>query len=229
MSFSAEWLALREPVDHRSINVELRAQVAAHLSSVPHVRVMDMGCGSGSNLRALADHLGHSQHWTLVDWDENLLSHAREAISAWGENARDDNGVLHVTRGDKQIAVSFQRADLARHVAHELERPLDFVTAAAFFDLVSEDWMDGFAAALAVNGAPLYTTLTYNGVERWGPPHGADELCCRRFTRISTATRALVPRRAPALRTRLCAVSQGRAIASRVRPRRGSWIAPTRG
>lgn len=181
MSFSAEWLALREPVDHRSINVELRAQVAAHLSSVSPVRVMDMGCGSGSNLRALANHLGPSQHWTLVDWDENLLSHAREAISAWGDNARDDNGVLHVTRGEKQIAVSFQRADLARHVAHELERPLDLVTAAAFFDLVSADWMDGFAAALAVNGAPLYTTLTYNGVERWGPPHGADEAVLQAF------------------------------------------------
>ena len=28
--------------------------------------------------------------------------------------------------------------------------------------------MDGFAAALAANGAPLYTTLTYNGVEIGG-------------------------------------------------------------
>lgn len=183
MSFSAEWLALREPVDHRSINVELRAKVAAHLAqtNASPVRVMDMGCGSGSNLRALADHLGPLQHWTLVDWDEKLLAHAREAISAWGVNAHDDNSVLHVTRGDKQIAVSFHRADLARHVAHELERPLDLVTAAAFFDLVSEDWMDGFAAALAANGAPLYTTLTYNGVERWEPPHATDEPVLKAF------------------------------------------------
>lgn len=175
MSFSPEWLALREPVDHRSLCHELRAQVAAHLASASPVRVMDMGCGSGSNLRALADHLGQAQHWTLVDWDENLLAHAREALAQWGEDARDEDGALVIHRDDKRIEVAFERADLARHVAHALERPLDLVTAAAFFDLVSEDWMNGFSAALAVRSTPLYTTLTYNGVEQWSPPHAADD------------------------------------------------------
>jgi hypothetical protein len=41
--------------------------------------------------------------------------------------------------------------------------------------------MDGFAKALAARGAPLYTTLTYNGRERWSPPHGADEAMLRAF------------------------------------------------
>lgn len=181
MSFSAEWLALREPVDHRSIDAGLRAQVTAHLEHVSPVRVMDMGCGSGSNLRALADHLGPAQHWTLVDWDENLLAHARAALSAWGENAHDDNGALVINRGERRIEVAFEQADLARHVAHALERPLDLVTAAAFFDLVSEDWMDGFATALAAHATPLYTTLTYNGVERWSPPHATDDAVLQAF------------------------------------------------
>ena len=175
MSFSPEWLALREPVDHRSLSHELRAQVASHLSSASPVRVMDMGCGSGSNLRALADHLGALQHWTLVDWDENLLAHAREALATWGEGARDENGALVIHRAAKRIEITFERADLARHVAHALERPLDLVTAAAFFDLVSEDWMDGFSVARAARSTPLYTTLTYNGVERWSPPHKTDD------------------------------------------------------
>lgn len=175
MSFSPEWLALREPVDHRSLSHELRAQAAAHISSASPVRVMDMGCGSGSNLRALADHLGEAQHWTLVDWDEILLAHARDALSQWGEGAHDEDGALVIHRGDKRIEVLFERADLARHVAHALDRPLDLVTAAAFFDLVSEDWMDGFSAALASRSTPLYTTLTYNGMEQWSPPHAADE------------------------------------------------------
>ncbi|MDP2357990.1 MAG: class I SAM-dependent methyltransferase [Beijerinckiaceae bacterium] len=174
MSFSPEWLALREPVDHRSLSADLRAQVAAYFASASPVRVMDMGCGSGSNLRALADHLGNAQHWTLVDWDENLLAHARDALAQWGEGARDEDGALVIQRGNKRIEVLFERADLARHVAHALERPLDLVTAAAFFDLVSEDWMDGFSAALAERSTPLYTTLTYNGVEQWSPRHAAD-------------------------------------------------------
>ena len=181
MSFSAEWLALREPVDHRSLDAGLRAQVAVHLAGSAPVRVMDMGCGSGSNLRALADHLGPVQHWTLVDWDENLLAHARAALSAWGENAHDVHAALVINRGDKRIEVNFERADLARHVAHALERPLDLVTAAAFFDLVSEDWMDAFAVALAGRRTPLYTTLTYNGIEKWGPPHDADDAVLQAF------------------------------------------------
>ncbi|MFN3891135.1 MAG: class I SAM-dependent methyltransferase [Beijerinckiaceae bacterium] len=175
MSFSPEWLALREPVDHRSINLDLRAQVVSHLSAVSPVNVMDLGCGSGSNLRALADHLGPAQRWTLVDWDENLLAHARDALTQWGEDVYEEDGALIVHRGAKRIEVYFERADLARHVAHVLDRPLDLVTAAAFFDLVSEDWMEGFAAALAARATPLYTTLTYNGVEHWSPPHAADE------------------------------------------------------
>lgn len=181
MSFSPEWLALREPVDHRSISQPLRAKVAARLAGAAPVSVMDLGCGSGSNLRALADSLGAEQRWTLVDWDDNLLAHARQALSAWGENARDEDGALVLNRGKRRIEILFERIDLARHIEHALERRLDLLTAAAFFDLVSEDWMDGFAKALAARGAPLYTTLTYNGRERWSPPHGADEAMLRAF------------------------------------------------
>ena len=181
MSFSPEWLALREPVDHRSISQALRAQAGARLANATPVNIMDMGCGSGSNLRALADSLGPHQRWTLVDWDDNLLAHAREALAAWGENAHEDDDALVIHRGDKRIEVMFERMDLARHVEHALDRPLDLLTAAAFFDLVSEDWMDGFAKALAARGAPLYTTLTYNGRERWSPPHAADEAMLEAF------------------------------------------------
>lgn len=185
MSFSAEWLALREPVDHRSIAKDLRAQVAVHLANASPargpVRVMDLGCGSGSNLRALAEHLGAEQRWTLVDWDETLLAHARQALSQWGDGVCGEDGALVVRRGGARIEVTFERADLARHVAHALDRPLDLVTAAAFFDLVSDDWMDGFAAALAARSTPLYATLTYNGAEGWAPPHGLDEATLQAF------------------------------------------------
>lgn len=181
MSFSAEWLALREPVDHRSLSSALRAEVAAYFSSASPVRVMDLGCGSGSNLRALADHLGREQRWTLVDWDENLLAHARDALSRWGEAPFEDDGALVIHRGDRRIEVFFKRVNLARDVEHVLETPVDLVTAAAFFDLVSEKWMDGFATALASHWTPLFTTLTYNGVERWSPPHAADHMMLEAF------------------------------------------------
>jgi SAM-dependent methyltransferase len=197
MSFSPEWLALREPVDHRSIAAELRARAAAHVSNESPVRVMDLGCGSGSNLRALADRLGKDQHWTLIDWDEALLAHARHALSAWGEKSHEQDGALVIQRGDKHIRVTFERADLARDVAQVLDRRLDLVTAAAFFDLVSEGWMDGFAAALAARATPLYTTLTYNGVERWSPPHETDKSVLQAFHAHQHGDKGLGPAAGP--------------------------------
>jgi ubiquinone/menaquinone biosynthesis C-methylase UbiE len=76
--FSANWLALREPVDHRSVNVAVRDAMRTWIGARQHIDIIDLGCGSGSNLRGLAPYLPSSQHWRLVDWDQALLDHARD-------------------------------------------------------------------------------------------------------------------------------------------------------
>jgi SAM-dependent methyltransferase len=219
MSFSADWLALREPVDHRSIAADVRDRAVAALAGRESVEIVDLGCGSGSNLRALADHIAAPvQRWTLVDWDEVLLAHARARLAAWGERARDEGDALVIHRGARRIEVRVLQADLARHVEHALERPADLVTAAAFFDLVSEDWMGGFCAALAARRAPLYTTLTYNGHERWSPPHAADADILAAFHAHQHSDKgfgpAAGPRAAAALERALRAVGYGVASAA---------------
>lgn len=181
MSFSAAWLALREPVDHRSVSVELRAAVARHFAGRDRIHLLDLGCGSGSNLRGLAPFLGPDQQWTLVDWSEELLAHARAALTDWADDARQDGETLLVVKGGRRISVDFMRADLARHAEHALDRSVDLVTAAAFFDLVSEDWIHAFCGALAVRKLPLYAVLTYDGRERWWPAHPADEAMLSAF------------------------------------------------
>ena len=75
--FSPEWLALREPADHGSVNAALRAACARAMAGRDPVRVVDLGSGAGSNLRGLAPALGARQHWTLVDYDQRLLDVAR--------------------------------------------------------------------------------------------------------------------------------------------------------
>ncbi|MGL4239783.1 MAG: SAM-dependent methyltransferase, partial [Beijerinckiaceae bacterium] len=73
MSFSAEWLALREPCDHASVTPEVRAALSARFSGQATIRVVDLGCGAGSNLRGTFAALGREQRWTLVDYDRGLL------------------------------------------------------------------------------------------------------------------------------------------------------------
>ena len=54
MSFSAEWLALREPYDTRARNAAVLDAVVSSLSALPSSRIVDLACGTGSTLRALA-------------------------------------------------------------------------------------------------------------------------------------------------------------------------------
>ncbi|HKH34927.1 MAG TPA: hypothetical protein VKA80_12340, partial [Beijerinckiaceae bacterium] len=61
--FSADWLALREPADHRARNRELLAQLRARFAGQEAVTVVDLGSGTGSNLRACAPQLAPRQRW----------------------------------------------------------------------------------------------------------------------------------------------------------------------
>lgn len=174
MSFSPEWLALREPADHAARSRDLRARVAAHFSARTELNIVDFGCGAGSNLRGTYAALPDHQRWRLVDYDANLLAAARDRLMAWADSGRADGATLHLSKGGKSLIVSFVQADLTRDLDKALPPDTDLVTAAALFDLVSEGWIAGFAAALKQRGLPLYTVLTYDGTERWEPPHPAD-------------------------------------------------------
>ena len=177
--FSPEWLALREPVDHRSRSAALAGVVRAAFAHRTLSHVTDLGCGTGSNLRATAMLLPDRQSWRLVDYDERLLSAARAALRGWADRSETDADGLVLQKGSKRILVSFARIDLER----DLEQALgpadgvaapDLVTASAFFDLCAPAFITRFAQAVAARRASFYTVLTYNGDQHWLPPHRAD-------------------------------------------------------
>jgi SAM-dependent methyltransferase len=196
--FSADWLSLREPADHRARDAALRHAALGRLSGLPQVTVTDLGCGSGSNLRALAPHLGAEQHWRLVDLDPTLLEAAASALLAWADEGRvRPDGTLDLRTGGKQLSVSFLQADLAANVEAVLDLPADLVTAAAFFDLVSADWIERFARAAVVRALPLYTVLTYDGRETWAPPHPADAAVLAAFHAHQASDKGFGPAAGP--------------------------------
>ena len=172
--FSPEWLALREPVDHRSRDAGLGPRLAERFSAAASVSVVDLGCGSGSNLRATSALLGERQTWTLVDYDERLLAAARERLSAWADTAAMVGDGLALTKAGKSIVVGFRQADLTRDLDNALGSAPDLVTASAFFDLCSTNFIEAFARAVAARRSAFYTVLTYDGVQHWLPAHEAD-------------------------------------------------------
>ena len=73
-AFSADWLALREPYDRFARNPAVLAAVADAVADLPSLRIVDLACGTGSTMRAIAPHLSPRQSWRLVDNNLSLLA-----------------------------------------------------------------------------------------------------------------------------------------------------------
>lgn len=172
--FSPDWLALREPADHAARNPQVLAAVGSAFADRPSLSIVDLGSGTGSNLRGSYGALPARQHWTLVDADPRLLSVARRKLAEWADEAQEQGEELVLRKADRTLTVDFRQADLTSELEWVLGWQPDLVTAAALFDLGSSRWLERFVASLVSTGLPLYTVLTYDGRETWEPPHAED-------------------------------------------------------
>ncbi|NDA46463.1 MAG: SAM-dependent methyltransferase [Alphaproteobacteria bacterium] len=179
--FSSHWLSLREPIDHQSRNTGLQHKLAQHFATQETLALVDLGSGTGSNLRALAPHLPNTQSWRLIDYDRDLLQTARHVLRNWADQVIEDQDVLQIQKGGKTIHVQFETHDLAQGIGPLIQSKCELVTAAAFFDLVSAPWIEKLCRDLAHAHLPLFTVLTYDGDEQWTPPHKADQAMLEAF------------------------------------------------
>ena len=190
--FSPAWLALREPADHRSRNTNLAEALKTRFLQRETITVVDLGCGTGSNLRATSQLLPALQYWTLVDHDPVLLDAAKAALTVWAGRCEATPKGLKLTKGSTTIHASFQQADLATDLDAVLDvaKP-DLVTASALFDLASAAFIQKFAAAVSKRRAVFYSVLTYNGIQHWVPRSPSDQQMAAAFHRHQMADKGL--------------------------------------
>lgn len=192
--FSAEWLSLREPADARArataLVEDLRAHLPAGRASAPDgqpLRILDLGTGTGANVRALAPQLPMPQHWCLVDRDGDLLRDLTKRVAAW---ALDRGAIVNgagasvVLRGPAcDMTCDTMAIDLARIVeaTESLSRIAllfagsSLVTASALLDLVSARWLDALVGLCAGSRACALFVLTYDGRLSCTPSDPDDE------------------------------------------------------
>jgi SAM-dependent methyltransferase len=145
MTFSAQWLALREPYDRRARSTDVLDRVAAAFAGRPAIAVVDLGCGTGSTVRAVGPRLPARQRWRLVDNDLGLLAHASAL-------ARPPD-----------LLIEARTIDLVRDLELALDGALDLITTSALLDLVSPDWLERLVVEAAARRLPVYAALTYQG------------------------------------------------------------------
>lgn len=178
--FSPEWLALREPWD---IQARARAAPALGLASLgdrlraragtPRLRVLDLACGTGANLRALAPILGGAQVWTLLDHDRCLLDALPDHLAAWasahGWQLARHPGTLQVQGDGFEVEIQTMACDLASDPAGWPLARSHLLTASALLDLVSEAWLVQVADACTRAGVPAFFALSVDGRLQWQP------------------------------------------------------------
>ena len=151
-TFASDWLALREPVDHRSRAAELAGCLARAVADRSWSTAVDLGCGTGSNLRYLAPRLPGIRKWLVVDHDRAHL----DALAA-----PQDTELVRI-RGDLASA-GLDAVDDA-----------DVVTASALLDLVSATWVDALVERCGRRGAAALFSLSYDGRVDWSHPDPED-------------------------------------------------------
>jgi len=196
--FCADWLALRAGADARARDRGLAARLAAHLAGKPALRVLDLGAGTGANMRATAPLIPAPQHWLLVDNDAALLARA-EAPPGVGPGIGPAVGP-GVGPG---VEIERREADLAAELGGLFDPAPDLVTASAFLDLCGADWLDRLAAAVVAADAALYAVLSYDGRESWSPPDPLDARVLAAFHADQRHDKGLGPALGPAAHAHL--------------------------
>ena len=192
--FSADWLALRSGADGRARDQTL-LKTAAGIAG--DGLIADIGGGVGASFNALAP-LAPGARWRVLDHDPALLARLPA-----------DNRI-------EPVAVDLAAAPEAALTPHPR-----LVTASAFFDLTSADWIERFADRLAASGAALYAALTYDGREDWSPKPPGEAEALAAFHRDMTRDKGFGPALGPAAHGALADALRRRGY--KVREARSDW------
>jgi hypothetical protein len=194
-AFPVDWLTAREPHDHAARSAGLADRFAAALGPPPCL--LDLGCGTGSNLRYLAPRIAGPHGWRCVDNDPTLLRAAPSTLRRWagarGWAPRDGEDLV-LDRPTGEIVVTFALDDLA-HAGLPDGPGVAGVTGSALLDLASAAWLESLAQACC--GLPLLMALSFDGRLGLEPAAPEDREVCRRFLTHQRADKGFGPALGP--------------------------------
>lgn len=171
----SEWLALRQAADVAARSTTLTELIADRVAAVRPLRILDLGTGTGANIRYLAPKLGGEQQWLAVDKDPALLAEA----------AREGDSLA------SGVQIETRTIDLGAVDAPEIFDGRHLVTASALLDLVSERWIRWVASQCLRVGALALFPIVYSGRNECDPPDPTDSVVFDLFNRHQVTDKGL--------------------------------------
>ena len=185
--FTPEWLDLREPTDAAARSTTLCAELAGGKTPRRKRRIVDLGSGTGANLRYLAPQLGGDQQWLLVDHDQALLDYAPRATQDWAEaqgfEVSPHGDGIDVRGGRFFMSLCWRKSNIAVSLEKLITPDVDLVTGSALLDLVSVQWIEQLVQHCLVARCALLMALSYDGRMIWQPALRGDETIRELFNR----------------------------------------------
>ncbi|MDX6299505.1 MAG: hypothetical protein QOF53_719 [Nocardioidaceae bacterium] len=163
----SDWLALREAADAQARAHDLVLEVRSYLAGGAPLRVVDLGCGTGSMARWLAPQLDGPQHWVMLDRDADLLAVAVR-------------NPPEVTADGAAVTVETRRRDITRLAPEELEGA-GLLTASALLDMMTADELERLVETCVQAGCPALIALSVTGQVELRPGDPFDRTVAEAF------------------------------------------------
>lgn len=176
----AGWLLLREPSDAMARSRAVTQALVEAVGERDPVRVLDLGTGTGANVRYLAPHLPARQHWLVADRNAALLALIPARMSSWAASqaldlrARPNGCAIEGERLTCEIEA--KAVDLGSLDDPALFAGRHIVTASALLDLTSEQWLTTLAGHCRTAGAAVLFALSYDGLFTCSPAEPEDAM-----------------------------------------------------
>ena len=158
------WLNDREPYDRKARSPEVLDVFLSDLEKT-HIKLADLGCGTGSNSLFLSETLNsRPAEFHLVEREAYLLEEARRRIKAANAGCWEErNEVVYLQKGDYRHTFYFYNELASEFMRRDVD--VQAACASALFDLFTEDEFNDLLKGLKPRKRSLYGVLNYCGTE----------------------------------------------------------------
>ncbi len=166
MSFDPNWLETRYRFDSSARKNSTEKKMLDHFSSLANINIVDIGAGTGNNVRYYASFLPQNQNWLLLDSDSDLNSQSLVLLSQW---AKKNHWSYQLSENELRFQVATKTVTVKTKLGSLLElnklvdlAKVNLITANAVFDLFSSLQWKNFLSQLIPFSLPLLATLNYS-------------------------------------------------------------------